>query len=71
MFVIYIITLNTILVYSFQIAQVATLKWNKIPTKSPHKYFGYDNIFSFNLIIKLPENIGINKEIIKYVEDKL
>lgn len=36
----------------------------------PAEYFDFTNIFFFNLIIELPENIGINKYTIKLVEIK-
>lgn len=34
------------------------------------KYIDYVNIFSSNLAIELPKNIGINKHVIKLLKDK-
>lgn len=36
----------------------------------PAKYFDYADIFSFDLVMGLPENIGINEHVIELVEGK-
>lgn len=50
--------------------QVATLQLDKAPTKIPVKYRDYANMFSFDLVIELPKNTGINKHTIKLEKNK-
>lgn len=51
-------------------AQITTLQWDKSPIKILVKYADYADIFAFDLAIKLPKNIGINKHAIKLIEEK-
>lgn len=49
---------------------MATLQWDKAPTKVPAEYFKYADVFSFNLAIELPKNMGINKHAIELIDGK-
>lgn len=49
---------------------VAVLQQDTAPSKIPSEYANYDNIFSLNLVIQLPENSDINEHAIKLVEGK-
>ncbi len=69
-FVFHILVVKRITIYLFQVAQIAVLQWNKAPTKISAEYFDYTDVFSRDLAIKLPENIGINKHTIKLIEGK-
>ena len=57
-------------VYLSQAAQIAALKQDKAPTKVLSKYANYADLFLIDLAIKLSENIGINKYVIKLEEGK-
>ena len=50
--------------------QVGTLLFDKISTKIPAKYSNYNNIFLAKNVVKLPENIRMNKHAIKLEKDK-
>lgn len=54
--------------YSSQAIQIAALQWDKTLTKVPAKYFNSANVFSFDLVIELPENIRINEYVSKLIE---
>lgn len=45
-------------------------EYDKVPIKILNKHSNYPNVFSFNLVMKLPKNKNINKYAIKLVEDK-
>lgn len=47
---------------------MTTLLWDKAPTKITTKYSYYADVFSTDLAIELPENISMNKHIIKFIE---
>ena len=70
-FVIYITALKTPLglakkrIYSAQAAQITALKQEEAPTEVLSKYVDYTDVFSFDLAMELPENIGINEHAIK------
>ncbi len=49
---------------------LAALWWYKASTKISAKYFDYADVFSSNLAMELPENIGINKYAIKLIDGK-
>lgn len=46
------------------------MHWNKAFNNILAKYTHYAHVFSFDLVIKLPKNIQIHKNIIKVVESK-
>ena len=50
--------------------QVAALYQDKAPTKIPTEYADYANVFSHDLAMELPENIGINEYAIELIEGK-
>ena len=58
-------------VYPFQAAQIRLLKANKASITISAKYFNYTNVFSLELIVELPEHIGINNHTIKLEKGKL
>ena len=51
--------------------KVRTLLFDKSLMMVLAEYSNYDNVFSIKNIVKLPENTGINKLIIKLEEKKL
>lgn len=55
---------------SFWIIQTANLLQDKALTKVPAKYSDYINIFFFDLVIKLLENIKMNEQAIKLIDNK-
>ena len=57
--------LAKMLMHFSQVAQIAALKQEKALIKVLSKYANYADVFRFNLAIELPENTGINKQIIK------
>ena len=75
-FVVYIAALETspgsagITIYLSQAAQIAASKQDKALTKVPSKYADYADVFSFNLVMELPKNTGINKHAIELRDDK-
>lgn len=75
-FVVYNATLKAMLIHSFRAFQayndpiLTTLQWDKVSTKVPIKYFDYINLFSFDLAIELPKNMGINEHTIKLINGK-
>lgn len=54
----------------FQVPLLATLQQNKAFIKILLEYTNYADIFSSDLVIKLPENTSINKHAIKLIESK-
>ena len=52
------------------IAQIAALKQNEAFTKVPSKYSDYPNVFSFDLVIELLKNTGINEHVIELQDGK-
>lgn len=59
-----------IIIYPDWAALVGALQQNKLFNEIPIEYTDYADLFFFDLIIKLSKNTGINKHIIKLVEDK-
>ena len=57
-------------IYLSQTAQIVALKQEESFTKVPSKYSDYADIFSFDLTMKLPKNIGINEHAIKLQDSK-
>ena len=51
-------------------AQVKALLFNMAPTEVPAEYSDYNNVFSMEYAVELPENTGINKHAIKLEEGK-
>ena len=51
-------------------AQVRALIFNKAPTEVPAEYSDYNNVFSAENIVELPENTGVNDHAIKLEEGK-
>ena len=43
---------------------------DEAPTKVPPEYADYADVFSFDLAMKLPKNIGINEHAIELQDDK-
>lgn len=71
-FVIYVATLiaSIMQVHSFCQAQLELILVDKASIKVLPKYLDYANIFLFNYIIELFENISINEYAIKLIKDK-
>lgn len=73
-FVIYVVVLEAPLIgmtiHPLQKIQITTLQQNEALIKVPNKYANYIDIFSFNSIVKLPKNTGINKHGIKFKKGK-
>ncbi len=57
-------------IHPFWAAQIATLQWDKAPTEISAKYSDYADVFSSDLVMKLPENTGMNEHAIKLIDDK-
>ena len=57
-------------IYTSWAAQISALIRNEAPIKVPSEYTDYADVFSFDLAIKLPENIGINKHVIELQDGK-
>ena len=55
-------------IYSSQRAYIVFLKANKAPISVPSKYANFADIFSKNLVAKLPEHIKINNHTINIIE---
>ena len=53
-----------------QVTQITSLKQNDASTKVPSKYADYADIFSFDLVMELRKNTGINKHAIKLQDGK-
>ena len=53
-----------------QVAQIAALKQDEVPTKVPPEYKDFADVFSFDLAIELLKNSGINKHAIKLQNSK-
>ena len=70
MFLVYVASLLAMQVYPSCQAQVGPLLADKAPAKVLPKYLDYADVFSFDLSMKLPENIGMNKHVIELVEGK-
>lgn len=51
-------------------AQIAALQWDKARIDISAEYANYANVFSFDLVIELTENTGINKQAIEPVVGK-
>ncbi len=72
-FVVYIATLSAALAMqihpSYQ-AQIGLLFADKTLIKVLFKYFDYADVFSFNLVIELPENMGMNEHTIELINRK-
>ena len=51
-------------------AQIVTLKQDESLIKVPPEYVDYADVFSFDLAMELPKNIGINKHAIKLQDNK-
>lgn len=50
-----------------KIIQLAVLQYNKVSTKISPQNKDLADVFSFNLVNKLPKNIGPNKHVITWV----
>lgn len=62
--------LQTTLIINDDLLQVAALFQDETFIKVLHKYPDYANIFLYNLLMKLSENIGINKHAIEQKKGK-
>ena len=51
-------------------AQIAALKQDEAPTRLAAEYADYANVFSFDLVMELPRNTGINKHSIELQNGK-
>ena len=51
-------------------AKVEVLIFDKAPTEIPAEYSDYNNVFSAENVVKLPENTGMNKHAIELEESK-
>ncbi len=69
-FVMYIATLEAKTIHPFWTAQIAILQWDKTPTEILAEYFDYANEFSLDLAMELLENMGMNKDVIKLIDEK-
>lgn len=74
-FVVHIVALKIIEIIDMPIhpwraAWVTTLQWDKASTEIPVEYSDYTNVFSFDQVMELPGNIGINEYVIKLIEQK-
>ena len=71
-FVMHVATLLALImqVYPFHQAQLRLLLANKAPIQVPSKYSDFPNVFLFDLVIELPENIGMNEHDIELVDRK-
>ena len=75
-FVVYVAALETssglawMTMHPSRAAQIAALKQDETFIKVSSKYTNYADVFSFDLAIKLPENIGINNYAIKLEKRK-
>ena len=73
-FVVYVAALEVFLtemiIYPSKKTQIAALKQDEVFTKVLSKYINYADVFSFNFVMKLPENTGINKHAIKLEKGK-
>ena len=57
-------------IHPFCKPQIAGLIAKKTPTKVPDKYSDSADVFSLNLMFKLPKHTGINNYIIELVDDQ-
>ena len=57
-------------VHLFCQAQTGLLLADKASTKVLPKYSDYTNVFLFDFVMRLPENMYINEHVIKLVEGK-
>lgn len=57
-------------IYPARVAQIAALQWDKAPIKIFFEDADFDNLFSLELAMKLPENTGINEYIIELIKRK-
>ena len=70
-FVVHIAALEALLrlarmtIHPSQVAQIVTLKQDKAFTEVTSKYADYTDVFSFDIVIELLENTGINKHAIE------
>ena len=73
-FVVYVAALEAPLagmaIHPSQEAQISALIQDEASTKVPSKYADYADVFSFDLTMELPENIGINKHTIELQDGK-
>ena len=70
-FVIYVAVLKAeALIYPSQIAQIATLQGDKGPIEIPVKYSDYTDVFSYDLAIEQPENMGMNQHANQLIDGK-
>lgn len=71
-FVVYVVALKVLetAVHSSRVYLLAALQQNKAVTEILPEYTNYAYIFSSNLAMELPKNIGINKHGIKRIEGK-
>ena len=57
-------------IHPAQAAQMTTLRQDEALTKVPPEYGDYADVFSFDLVMGLPENTGINEHAIELKVDK-
>ena len=57
-------------VHSFWRPQISDLIAKEAPIKIPAEYSDFADIFSLDLMFKLPEHIGINNHVIKLVDSQ-
>ncbi len=67
---------TAILIYLSRASQIqdnptlAALQWNEAPTKILAEYSNYIDVFSTDLAMELPKNIGMNEHAIELIEGK-
>ena len=59
---------QAVLINPFRAPLLAVLQQDKASTEIPSEYSDYADFFSFDRVIELPENTGINKNAIELVE---
>ena len=57
-------------IHPAQAAQIVALRQDEASTEVPPEYADYADVFSFDLAMELPENIGINEHAIKLEDGK-
>ena len=62
--------MNTMSIHPARAAQIAALQADKALTEVPTEYSDYVNVFSPNLAMELPENMGMNEHAIELIDGK-
>lgn len=69
-FVVHVLALETMTIHPSWIGQIVALQYDKASTEILAKYSDYANVFSFDLVMELPENMGMNKYVIEFKDEK-